>query len=85
MTIHIAKTEHEVAYQDLVKLLSKHASTLTPLEMLAVAANLVGKVIAMQDQSKTTKETALKVVIANIEMGNQHVIENLKVQVGGNA
>ncbi len=77
MSIHLAKPEHEVAYQDLVVLVRKHADKLTPLELLAIGANMVGKLIAMQDQRVTTPELTLKVVEVNLERGNQQVLENL--------
>jgi len=83
--VHMARPEHEVAYQELVALIAKHATKMTPLEILAVAANAVGKIIALQDQRATTPEMALEVVKANIEFGNETVLNNLKVSTGGRA
>lgn len=77
MSIILSKPEHEVAYQDLASLLSKHADKLTSEELLAVGANMLGKLIALQDQRTMTKERAMKIVCANIEMGNQHIIGDL--------
>lgn len=77
MTLHRARPEHEVAYQDLCQLVNKHAGKLTAIELLAVAANMVGKIVAMQDQRTTTPEMAMKVVSENIEFGNRTVIELL--------
>lgn len=37
MNAKFAKPEHEVAYQDLVALVSKHADKLSALDILAVA------------------------------------------------
>jgi hypothetical protein len=85
MSLHIAKPEHEVAYQDLTALVSKHANKLTPLELLAVAANMLGKLIALQDQRKTTPEMAMRVVSDNIEYGNQSVIATLSKGGAGSA
>ena len=85
MRVHIAKPEHEVAYQDLCNLVSKHADKLSALELLAVASNMLGKLVALQDQRKTTPEMALKVVSMNLEHGNQSVIAQLAVKVGGTA
>lgn len=45
-----AKPEHEVAYQDLAKLIRKHADKVTSLELLAIGANMIGKLVALQDQ-----------------------------------
>lgn len=83
MSIRLAKPEHEVAYQDMCVLVNKHAHKLTAIELLAVAANMLGKLIAMQDQRKTTPEMAMKVVSANIEYGNQSVLEELASKSAG--
>jgi hypothetical protein len=85
MTIVPAKPEYEVAYQDLVDLLRKHADKVSAEEMLAICANMLGKLIAMQDQRTMTRERAMQTVGANIELGNQHVINDLAVKIGGSA
>lgn len=85
MSIHLAKPEHEVAYQDLCQLIGKHAGKLTAIELLAVAANMLGKLLAMQDQRTTSPEMAMKVISANIEHGNQTVIATLASAKGGTA
>lgn len=73
-----AKPEHEAAYQDLVSLLRRNAPQVTSLEMLAIAANLVGKLVAMQDQTTVTVDDAMKVVAKNLERGNAEVLDRLK-------
>lgn len=85
MSVHLAKPEHEVAYQDLCQLVNKNADKLNPLELLAVAANMLGKLIALQDQRKTSPDMAMKVVCANIEHGNQSVIAELTTKTAGRA
>lgn len=82
MSIHKAKPEHEVAYQDLCALVSKHAHKLSSLELLAVAANMIGKLIAMQDQRTVTREIAMETVLHNLEYGNQTVVEQLSSSKG---
>ena len=73
----LAKPEHEASYQDVLGLLTRHPE-LTPEEMLAVMANALRKLIAMQDQRTMTTERAVKIIQSNIEAGNQQVIEALK-------
>lgn len=85
MSVHVAKPEHEVAYQDVCQLVSKHANELSALELLAVAANMVGKLVALQDQRTTSIEMAMKVVSMNIEHGNLTVVEQLTNSAGGSA
>jgi hypothetical protein len=82
MSIHKANPEHEVAYNDLTELLRKHAGHVSAIEMLAIAANLVGKLVALQDQRKVTPAMALKIVGMNVEVGNLQAIEQLSKSVG---
>lgn len=82
MSLHLAKPEHEIAYQDLVALVSKHADKLTALELLAVASNMLGKMVAMQDQRKITPDMAMRVVAANIEHGNKELLDQLSQSQG---
>ena len=82
MAVVTAKPEHEVLYQDLVKLVAKNADKMTALEVLAVAANMIGKLVAMQDQRTVTKELAIEIIRHNIEMGNQHVLDELQKSQG---
>lgn len=85
MSLHQAKPQHEVAYQDLCALVNKHAGKLSALELLAVAANMIGKLVALQDQRSVTPAEAMEVVAKNIEHGNQQVLEQLRSQSKGRA
>lgn len=82
MSLKKAKQAHEDFYQDLAALLKKHAGHLSALEMLAVASNAVGKIVALQDQRTTTPEQALEIVARNIEHGNQQTIAELMNSTG---
>ena len=68
---------HEAFYQDLAVLLDKHAGHLSGVEILAIASNMVGKIVALQDQRSITPAKAMEIVFKNIEMGNSQVIESL--------
>lgn len=72
-----ATEEHEALYQDLIDVLRKHAAKVPPLQVLAVLANMVGKVAALQDQGKVTPAIAMAVITHNITKGNQDVMEDL--------
>lgn len=76
--VHLAKPEHEVAYQDVCALISKHAETLTPLELLAIAGNMIGKLIALQDQRVTSKNLAMRTLMANLEHGNGQAVAQVE-------
>lgn len=84
-TLQLANPEHEVAYQDLCELVGRHADKMTGLELLAIAANMVGKMVALQDQRAVSPATAMEVVARNIEHGNQQVIDQLRYGKGGRA
>lgn len=77
MSVHTAKPEHEVAYQDLCKLVSKHAPKVSAVELLAIAANMLGKLVAMQDQRTLTPDQAMEVVAKNIESWNQEIVDQI--------
>ncbi|BAE50297.1 hypothetical protein [Paramagnetospirillum magneticum] len=78
----IATAAHEIAYQDLNKILAKHAGALSPLEILAIASNMVGKLVALQDQRVTTPAMAMDVVAKNIQIGNQQAVDQLVTAPG---
>ena len=80
--LHTAAPEHEVVYQELVALVRKHADHLSSVEMLAIAANMLGKLVAMQDERTMTSEMAMEIVAQNIEEGNRQAIEQLMSSKG---
>lgn len=82
MSLHRTKPEHEVAYQDLIKLVRKHSDKLSSLELLAVAANMLGKLVALQDQRSVSPAMAMEVVARNIEHGNKTVLDQLSQSAG---
>jgi hypothetical protein len=75
MAIHEAKPQHEALYQELIAVIKKY--NLDPPEILAVTANLVGKVLAFQDQRTMTPTQGLKIISANIELGNRQATSEL--------
>jgi flagellar hook assembly protein FlgD len=85
MKAEMAKPEHEVAFSDLVALVQKHSEKMTSLELLAVASNMVGKIVALQDQRTTTAEVAMEVVVRNVQQGNQDVVNQLMRNTAGAA
>ena len=82
MSVHTAKPEHEIAYQDLCALMNRHADKLTALELLAIAANMLGKLIALQDQRKVSPDMAMEVVARNIEVGNKQAVQEVSQSKG---
>lgn len=61
---------------DLKAALGKHTN-LSAMQMLAVASQFVGNLIALQDQRKVTPAMAMECVARNIEIGNPAAIEGV--------
>jgi hypothetical protein len=78
----MARPEHEIAYQEICALVNKHADKIDALELLAIAANMVGKLLALQDQRTVTPSMALEVVSKNIELGNAQALEQVSASQG---
>lgn len=78
----MAKPEHEIAYQDLCQLMNRHADKVTALELLAIGANMLGKLVAMQDQRMVMPSLAMDVIAKNIEHGNKQVLDQLSQSRG---
>ena len=77
-------SEHQALHGDLMAALRKHED-LPALELLAVTANLVGKLIAMQDQRKYTMDALVAMVSRNIDQGNAEACAQVKGAAAGSA
>ena len=77
-----ANPAHQVAYDDLADLLRKHAGEVSAIELLAIAANMLGKMVALQDQRIITPAMAMETVARNIEIGNQQALAQLMTPKG---
>lgn len=84
MSIIEPKPEHQVLYSDLVALLSKYSDKMSGAEMLAVAANMLGKMVAFQDQRTMTPQQAMEIVANNITIGNQQALAEILGPAAGN-
>ena len=71
-----------VAYQDIVALVRKHGEHLSAVEMLAIAANMLGKLCAMQDQRSLTPAMVMEIVAQNVEEGNRQAVANIQQSKG---
>lgn len=85
LNLRAPRPEHQVAFQDICSLLGRHADKMTSAEVLAIAANMVGKLIAMQDQRRMTPKQAMEIVARNIEEGNRQALEHLRDDAAGSA
>lgn len=69
---------------DLKAALAMHGH-LTPPVMLALASQLVGNLIALQDQTRYTGEAVMEIVVQNVQLGNSAVIDTFLGNTAGNA
>jgi hypothetical protein len=70
---------HQALKADLDEVMRKHGEHLTAQEILAVAAQVVGMVVAYQDATKMTTESCMEIVLRNIEIGNHVAIESMGI------
>ena len=75
-------TPELVAFVDDLKSAFKRHTHLRADEMLAGASQIVGTLIALQDQRKMTPDMALAIVQANIEAGNAQAMAEV-IGAGG--
>ncbi len=76
--------EHKKLRDDFLLALKKH-DHLDPIHMLAMASNLVGQLIAMQDQRKYSIDNIWAIVGANIEIGNHDALHTIFGETKGTA
>jgi len=82
----VEPTRAQMAFRHaLLDVMKQHGAELAADQLLAVAAHLVGQLIAMQDQRTMTPTMAMDIVSANIQRGNLEAIDNLLLQTGGHA
>lgn len=55
------------------------------LDLLALASQFVGRLIAIQDQTKYTPDQIKELMVRNIELGNADAIHRLVGNPAGNA
>lgn len=77
-----ATDKHQQVHKDFTDVLRKHQD-LSALEMLALTSQLVGQLLALQDQRAMSKEQYLEVVIKNLENGNLGAVETFLGDVKG--
>lgn len=78
-----ANNKHEALYQEILAVIRKY--DLPSVEILAVCANMTGKVLAMQDQTTGTTDFYMKIVAYNLELGNQQMIAGVFGDTKGRA
>ena len=79
----ITPTINHIKYMDDLKaLIAKHGAGLTGPELLALSAQMVGNIIALQDQKTMTSDQAIMIVSKNMEIGNKVVLDQMANHIG---
>lgn len=81
----MAPTPELVAFMDDLKSALGRHTNLDAMQMLAVASQFVGNLIALQDQRKVTPVMAMELVANNIQIGNQAAIDACLASTDGTA
>ncbi|CTQ62164.1 MAG: hypothetical protein RIE06_05640 [Roseibium album] len=77
MKYAVPSNTHFTLRQELVGVLCKYQDTLCPAELLAVSSQVVGNLIALQDETRLSPEHAIEIVMYNIEEGNRAALGDL--------
>ena len=86
MSKHRAGKDHEALRLELCDILKRYElKGVDKIELLAIAAGLVGQFMAMMDQRLYTSADLIELVGKNIEEGNQHVVGKLRDEAVGRA
>lgn len=76
---------HEHLRLALCAVIRRKAPDMPAEEILAIFCQLVGQLVALQDQRRFTSDAVMALVSANIQMGNQHAVDTLLNAPGGTA
>ena len=78
--------DHEAFYQEVCVILGKYEERgVPPIQLLALTANVAGKLMAMLDHREFTADEAMQVVCSNLERGNQEIVDRLLGGASGSA
>lgn len=77
MKYAVPSNTHFTLRQELIGVLCKYQDTLCPAELLAVSSQVVGNLIALQDETRLSQEHAIEIVMYNIEEGNRAALGDL--------
>jgi hypothetical protein len=72
-----ANPAHVACRNAMLAAMQAHVGTLRADELLAIAAHVVGQLIAFQDQRAMTPEMAMDLVQKNIAQGNAEAVGSL--------
>ena len=63
--------------REILDLIGRHMQPDTQERALAIAAQIVGQFIAVQDQRRMTPDMAMEIVYANMQSGNRQIVNNI--------
>lgn len=77
----LATAEHEAIKGELTDILQRHRDV-DAADVLAIAAQITGMLLALQDRRTMTVERGMAVVMANVEQGNVNMVQQMTGQGG---
>lgn len=83
MKLKITEADKKL-HADICDFIKAHLIPDTSERALAIASQIVGQILALQDQRTMTSDKGLDLILVNIELGNQQVIKDLR-SAGGRA
>jgi len=72
-----ASDAHRAFMDDMKGVLKTHGEKLSAQELLAVTSQLVGQILALQDQRTMTPKMGLEIIGCNIEIGNAVAMQDI--------
>lgn len=76
---------HRACMDALKAALGKHGAQLSAVELLALVSQLVGNLVALQDQRVMTVDMCSEIIRLNIEEGNRQAVQAFLGTTHGNA
>jgi hypothetical protein len=73
---------HEALFAEILAIYAKYGADIPAIEILAIMCNIVGKLVALQDQRRYTPDQIMRLVAKNIEHGNAEALGGLSQTKG---
>lgn len=77
-----AEEKHNAFSQELIQLLYKYCDEVSAQETLAVAAQVTGKILALQNPLKATADALSELISVNIKFGHYEMVQRLSGDMG---
>ncbi|PWE29985.1 hypothetical protein DDZ14_16220 [Maritimibacter sp. 55A14] len=73
-----ATTRHTDLAEAIMDTITEHSGGLSPVEILAIVAQVTGRMVAFQDARALTSEEVMEVVNVNFQAGNVEAVKQIE-------